>query len=121
LIVEDCYENRLLLRDLLGFYGYETAEACDGAEGFRLAKEFMPDLIFMDIQMPVKDGFDAVKLIRSHPRTRGIIVVALTSFAMKGDGDRILAAGFDAYIAKPINTRMLPKMINQFLSAKARV
>lgn len=111
----------MLLRDLLGYYGYEVAEAADGSEGIRLAKELMPDLVFMDIQMPVKNGLEAIKALRSDPQTSSLIVVALTSFAMKGDGDRMLAAGFDGYIAKPIDTRMLPKLIEKFLSARLRV
>jgi len=116
LVVEDNELNRKLIVAVLTYHGYETLEARDGAEGIRAAVEHMPDLILMDIQMPVMDGITAVKILKKDPRTLGIKVIALTSFAMKGDRERFMEAGFVDYIAKPINTRELPEIVKKFLS-----
>jgi CheY-like chemotaxis protein len=121
LIVEDNAKNRVLLRDILRFHGYETIEASDGNEGVIKAKEQKPDLVLMDIQLPGKDGFEALRELRSDPETAGLIIIALTSFAMKGDRERILASGFDDYIAKPFDTRKLPQLLKGFLGAKVHV
>ncbi len=118
LIVEDNDNNRILLRDIVTYHGYEAVEAENGTEGVQIAKEIRPDLILMDIQMPGKDGFEAILELRGDPGTADIIVIALTSFAMKGDRERIMASGFDDYLAKPIDTRKLPQLINKFLGAK---
>jgi CheY-like chemotaxis protein len=113
LIVEDNEKNRTLLKDLLHYHGYITIGAKDGAEGIALAKEHLPDLILLDIQMPVMDGLTALKVLKESDETRNIKVIALTSFAMKGDKEKLLAAGFEHYISKPIDTRELPKLIKQ--------
>lgn len=118
LVVEDNPTNRLLIRDVLRYYGYEVLEAADGKEGVSKASEHLPDLILMDIQMPVMDGFQACAILKNDPKTKHIRVIALTSFAMKGDQDRIMVAGFDDYISKPIDTRGLPKIIEQHLKTK---
>ncbi|MCL4476616.1 MAG: response regulator [Nitrospirae bacterium] len=115
LVVEDNERNRILLRDVLRYYGYEAIEADNGAEGVKKAREHLPDLIFLDIQMPVMDGFAALKIMKNIPETRNIKVIALTSFAMIGDKERILGAGFDDYISKPIDTRKLPLIVKQYL------
>lgn len=115
LIVEDNEKNRILLRDLLKHFGYEVVEAVNGAEGIELAKEHLPALIMMDIQMPVMDGFTALKTIRNTAGIGDIKVIALTSFAMSGDRENILDAGFDDYIAKPVDTRKLPEIIRRHL------
>ncbi|MEW6541512.1 MAG: response regulator [Bacillota bacterium] len=116
LIVEDNGKNRTLLKDLLHYHGYDTIEAKDGAEGISLAKEHLPDLILLDIQIPVMDGLTVLKILKESDETRNIKVVALTSFAMKGDKEKLLAAGFDHYISKPIDTRELPKLIKQIFT-----
>jgi len=116
LVVEDNAQNRMLVKDVLEFYGYEIIEAEDGQEGIDMAKKYKPDLILMDIQMPVIDGFTAVKIIRSDPETKNIKMIAVTSFAMSGDKERIKKAGFDHYISKPIDTRELPGLVKSFLS-----
>jgi two-component system cell cycle response regulator DivK len=121
LIVEDNTKNRVLLRDILRFHGYETIEASDGNEGVIKAKEQKPDLVLMDIQLPGKDGFEALRELRSDPETAGLIIIALTSFAMKGDRERILASGFDDYLAKPVDTRKLPHLLKAFLGARSHV
>lgn len=115
LIVEDNPQNRLLLKDVLEFHGYEIMEAEDGQAGIEMAKKYKPDLILMDLQMPVMDGFTAGKIIRGDPDTKNIKMIAVTSFAMLGDKERIMEAGFDHYIAKPINTRELPDLIKEIL------
>ncbi len=119
LIVEDNEKNRLLIKDVLKYFGYEVIEAEDGAAGAALAKEHKPDLILMDIQMPVMDGMTAAKIIKSDPETKGIRMIALTSFAMKGDKERFLEAGFDDYIAKPIDTRKLPEIVKKHIVMRA--
>jgi len=115
LIVEDNPSNRLLIKDVLEFQGYEIIEAEDGQGGIDMAKKYKPDLIIMDIQMPKMDGITAGKIIRDDPDTKDIKIIAVTSFAMLGDKERIIEAGFDQYISKPINTRELPGLIKEFL------
>lgn len=115
LIVEDNAKNRMLIRDVLEYHGYKVFEAEDGAAGIAAAMKWHPDLILMDIQMPVIDGMTAVKMLRNAPETRGIKMIALTSFAMKGDREKFLTAGFDDYVAKPIDTRKLSEWIELWL------
>jgi two-component system cell cycle response regulator DivK len=116
LVVEDNEKNRVLIRDILKFHGYEIIEAENGEEGVKKAKEHKPDLILLDIQMPVLDGFGAIEMLRSDPDTKGIKTIALTSFAMKGDKEKIMEAGFDGYMAKPIDTRNLHTEILEFFN-----
>lgn len=115
LIIEDNENNRILFRDILSFHGYEVSVAHEGKEGVALAREQMPDLILMDIQMPGMDGLTACGMLRGDPATSGLKVIALTSFAMQGDKERFLEAGFDAYLPKPISTRELPTLVRQWL------
>jgi two-component system cell cycle response regulator DivK len=115
-IVEDNENNRRLVRDVLIYYGYEIIEAANGEEGIKMAKELQPDLIFMDIQMLVMNGYEATKALKNDPDTKHIKIVAVTSFAMLGDREQILKAGADDYIAKPINTRELPEKVKRLLS-----
>ena len=116
LVVEDTPSNRELLVFLLGHYGYDVLEAQNGEEGVRLARSDRPDLVLMDMQMPVMDGMTAMKELRNHPETRALKIIAVTSFAMKGDREKTLQAGFDGYISKPIDTRAFPGQIRSFLS-----
>ena len=115
LIVEDNENNRCLFRDILTFHGYKVSVASDGQEGVALARELMPDLILMDIQMPGMDGMTAGGILKGNPATSGLKIVAITSFAMRGDQEKILAAGFDGYLSKPISTRELPGLVKQWL------
>ena len=115
LVVEDNDLNRSLLRDILEYHGYEVTEAASGAEGVDLARERHPDLILLDIQMPRMNGFAVIEALRKDPALARMKIIALTSFAMKGDRDRIMAAGFDGYLAKPIDTRELPKLVGAWL------
>jgi CheY-like chemotaxis protein len=115
LIVEDNENNRKLLWDVLVFHGYEVSAAADGQEGVNLARKLMPDLILMDIQMPGMDGMTAGNILKSDPATSGLKIIALTSFAMQGDLEKFLAAGFDGYLSKPISTRELPNLVKAWL------
>ncbi len=115
LIVEDNANNRGLLWDILVFHGYEVSVATDGQEGVTLARELMPDLILMDIQMPGMDGMTASAVLRGDPATSSLKIIALTSFAMQGDQEKFLAAGFNDYLSKPVNTRELPALIDRWI------
>ena len=116
LIVDDEPKNMTLLRDLLQVSGYKTIEATDGKQGVELARVKKPDLILMDVQMPVMDGLDATRVLKAEAATRNIPVLALTSYAMKGDEGRILEAGCDGYLAKPYNIQELLKEVAKYLS-----
>ncbi|MBM4140070.1 MAG: response regulator [Nitrospira sp.] len=115
LIVEDNEKNLKLFRSLLNSQGYETIEARDGEEGVRLAKYQKPDLILMDIQMPVMDGGTATRILKENPETKNIPVIALTSYAMKGDRERFLSEGFVKYIAKPIKLDEFLEVVRKYL------
>ncbi|MBF0464126.1 MAG: response regulator [Nitrospirae bacterium] len=118
IVIEDNETNMLLLKSVLTYYGYEVIEAVDGYEGVRMAKEIVPDLILMDIQMPVLDGMDALKMLKDDIITKNIKIIAVTSNAMKGDKENLLSLGFDGYVPKPIDTRQLPSIIEEFISKK---
>jgi adenylate cyclase len=114
LIVEDNEKNLQLIRDLLQVKGYRTLEAETAELGIEIARRHTPHLILMDIQLPGMDGIAALGQIKADPTTAKIPVIALTAFAMKDDRQRFLSAGFDGYLVKPINTRELPKVVQEF-------
>lgn len=116
LIVEDDERNLKLFRDLLQVSGYTTLEATDGKQGVELAREKKPDLILMDIQMPVMDGLEATKLLKNNDVTKDIPIVALTAYAMQGDEEKMREAGFDGYISKPIDVKGFLKKISEVIS-----
>jgi two-component system cell cycle response regulator DivK len=118
LIVEDNLNNLCLLRDILTFHGYHIESASDGQEGIELARQLRPDLIVMDIQMPLMDGMTACTILKNDPQTSGLKIIALTSFAMHGDKEKFLKAGFNGYLCKPVNTRELPDQIRTWLEAE---
>ena len=115
LVVEDTEDNRQILRDLLGAAGYGMIEAHDGAEGVAKARDHLPDLILMDIQMPVMDGYEASRRIKADAATHAIPIVAVTSYALSGDEEKARAAGCDAYIAKPFSPRQLLAKVREIL------
>ena len=115
LVVEDQEDNRRIIRDLLMSAGFELIEALDGAEGVRLAQSERPDLILMDIQLPVLDGHEATRRIKADPALRAIPIVVVTSYALSGDDVKAMEAGCDAYVAKPFSPRGLLATIRQFL------
>ena len=110
LIVEDNEKNRKLERDILQFHGYRTIEAETAEEGIRLAQATPPALVLMDIQLPGMNGIDALHELRADSRTRAIPVIAVTASVMDRDRQKIMAAGFDGYQAKPIE-------VTQFVAA----
>jgi two-component system, cell cycle response regulator DivK len=115
LLVEDTEDNRQIVRDLVESVGYELLEAHDGAEGFAMATEHKPDLILMDMQLPVLDGYETTRRIKANPALKHIPIIAVTSYALSGDEGRSREAGCDAYIAKPFSPRQLLTKINDFL------
>src|SRR5437773_9245568 len=115
LIVDDNSTNMKLVRILLASEGYDVRTAADAEEALNVLKEFYPRLILMDVQLPGIDGLELTRRLKSDPATRDITILGLTAYAMKGDEEKILAAGCDGYIAKPIDTRTLPRVIGHYL------
>lgn len=115
LIVEDNEKNRKLFKLLVTSMGHECFVATDGSIGIELARDGCPDLILMDIQMPVLDGLAALSQLQKHPETRDIPVVAVTSYAMDKDRNRLLSAGFTDYLAKPVDTQKFKEVISEIL------
>ena len=115
LIAEDDKNNIKLLRDILNASGYGTIEACDGKKAVEQAKQEKPDLILMDIQMPIMNGLEATKIIKADPETRHIPIFALTAFAMSGDQERFIQAGCDDYMSKPYNISELLGKVKKIL------
>jgi CheY-like chemotaxis protein len=120
LIVEDNEKNRKLVRDVLQFKGYRTLDAETGEIGLSLAREALPALILMDIQLPGMSGIEALGHLRADVRTRHIPVVAVTASAMMHDRQKILAAGFDAYQSKPIDVKAFLQLVSDVLQAGPR-
>lgn len=118
LIVEDNEKNLKLARDVLRFHGYRTMEATDGESAIAMSVEHLPALILMDIQLPGIDGIVAMKRIRADERTKHIPTVALTASVMSGDRERFDDAGFDGFIAKPIEVKNFPGQVQAYLDAK---
>jgi two-component system, cell cycle response regulator DivK len=116
LVVEDNPLNLKLVRDVLGHAGYRVLEAADAERGIALAREQRPDLVLMDVQLPGIDGVEALRRLRADPETAGIAVVALTAFAMRDDRERLLAAGFDGYVSKPVSVRELPGLLESLIA-----
>jgi two-component system cell cycle response regulator DivK len=116
LVVDDNEKNLKLARDVLRHAGIDTLEAGTAGDAIAVAVERLPDVILMDIRMPDMDGTEAVRLLKADPRTAAIPVAALTSFAMKGDRERYLAAGYDGYIEKPISVREFPGQVRGMLA-----
>jgi two-component system cell cycle response regulator DivK len=116
LVVEDQEDNRQILRDLLGNAGYEMTEAENGQDGVAAATEQRPDLILMDIQLPIMDGYEATRRIKANPALKNIPIIAVTSYALSGDEGKALAAGCDAYVTKPYSPRQLLAKVKEFLA-----
>ncbi|WP_323102001.1 response regulator [Intrasporangium sp. YIM S08009] len=115
LLVEDNERNLKLARDVLEYAGFTVVVATTGEEGVEQAREAMPDVILMDLQLPGIDGFAALEQIRSHAPTADIPVVALTAFAMRSDRERVLTSGFSGYLEKPISVREFPAQVRRHL------
>jgi two-component system cell cycle response regulator DivK len=119
LVVEDQEDLRGVLRDLFTSSGYIVIEAVDGAAGVARAKSDRPDIILMDIQMPVIDGYEATRQIKGDPSLTSIPIVAVSSFAMKGDEEKARAAGCDEYVTKPYSPIQLLRLVRGHLGDKA--
>jgi two-component system, cell cycle response regulator DivK len=115
LVIEDTADNRAIMRDLLTSAGYEIIEAVDGAAGVAAAAKERPDLILMDIQLPVFDGLEATRRIKAMPDVAHIPIVAVTSYALGGDEAKTRAAGCNGYVAKPFSPRQLLAKVREFL------
>jgi two-component system, cell cycle response regulator DivK len=115
LVVEDHEDNRQILRDLLGSAGYEMIEAGNGEAGVAAAAAEHPDLILMDIQLPILDGYEATRKIKANPDLSAIPIIVVTSYALSGDEEKARIAGCDAYVAKPYSPRQLLARIRDFL------
>jgi two-component system cell cycle response regulator DivK len=119
LVVEDTEDNRRILRDLLTAAGYDLIEATDGAAGVAMAQQHKPDLVLMDIQLPVIDGYEATRRIKADPALTHIPIVAVTSYALSGDEEKARAAGCDAYVAKPFSPRQLLAKVRELLGGRS--
>ena len=116
LIVEDNELNMQLFNDLLEAHDYKILQTHDGMEALKIAREHKPDLILMDIQLPEVSGLEVTKWIKEDKKLKSIPVIAVTAFAMKGDVEKILEGGCEAYIAKPISVSHFLETVQKFLS-----
>jgi CheY-like chemotaxis protein len=117
LIVDDNAVNLKLIRVLLASEGYDVRTATSSEEALTVLAQFSPRLILMDIQLPGMDGLALTRQLKSEPATKDTVILALTAYAMKGDEERMLAAGCDGYVSKPIDTRALPGVVARHLAA----
>ena len=115
LIVEDQEDNRAIMRDVLSTAGYDLIEALNGEDGVKLAQSERPDLILMDIQLPLVDGYEATRQIKSVDHLKSVPIIAVTSYALSGDEAKARAAGCDGYVAKPFSPRELLAKVREYL------
>jgi two-component system, cell cycle response regulator DivK len=115
LVVEDEEDNRRILRDLLTGADYEMIEAENGEEALAAVARQRPDLILMDIQLPILDGYEATRRLRADPTLKDVPIIALTSYALSGDEDKARAAGCDDFVPKPYSPRQLLAKIRGLL------
>ena len=118
LIVEDDPKNMKVVAMALRTHGYTLLEATDGEEALEIALRDTPDLILLDMQLPKMSGLEVTRKLREMPAFSHIPIIALTAYAMKGDKEKFIEAGCDAYLSKPINTRELPRFIAEILSGQ---
>jgi len=119
LIVEDQEDNRVIMRDVLSSAGYDLIEAVNGEDGVKLAHSERPDLILMDIQLPIIDGYEATRQIKGSTVLKSIPIIAVTSYALSGDQAKARAAGCDGYVSKPFSPRELLARVREYLSDAA--
>jgi two-component system cell cycle response regulator DivK len=115
LVAEDNPVNRELLRELLENRGYDVVEACDGQEALKMIEETQPDILLLDIGMPMLDGYAVARKIRENPELTPLPILAITAYAMQGDREKILHSGFDGYLSKPINAHALADELERLL------
>jgi len=116
LIVEDNELNMKLFRDLLEAHGYETHQSRDGQEALSMARSVLPDLVLMDIQLPVISGLDVAKALKADDDLKHIPIIAVTAFAMKGDEEKIREGGCEAYLSKPISLTSFLETVEKHLN-----
>jgi CheY-like chemotaxis protein len=119
LLAEDNEDNRTIYRTILEHSGYTVVEAQDGEAAVRLAAEERPDLILLDISMPLLDGWEAARQIRELPDVPRVPIVALTAHALQQDRARAIAEGFDSYLAKPVEPRRVVEEVRRLLDGGA--
>lgn len=120
LIAEDNPVNRELLRELLEARDFEVAEACDGVEALEMIeRQEPPNVLLLDISMPRMDGFELLRKLRQTPQWAGLRVLAVTAYAMRGDRERVLSAGFDGYVSKPISVQLLSAELDRVLRSRS--
>lgn len=117
LIIEDNAANLALVEYLLKAAGHQTFAANDGAQGVQVARELRPDLVICDLQMPALNGYEVLQQLRADPLTRAIPVIAVTAFSMPGDRSKVIEAGFDGYLSKPIEPELFVRQIEEHLPA----
>ena len=115
LVVEDQVDNRQILRDLLTSADYEMVEAENGEEALAAVAKQRPDLILMDIQLPIMDGYEAMRRIKANPAWKDIPIIVVTSYALSGDEAKARDAGCDAYVTKPYSPRLLLAKIREYM------
>ena len=115
LVVEDQEDNRQILRDLLTSGGFDMIEAENGEEAITAAEANKPDLILMDIQLPLLDGYEATRRIKANPELKAIPIIVVTSYALSGDEEKARRAGCDDYVAKPFSPRELLAKIKEYV------
>jgi len=118
LIADDNVFSRELMRELLEGSGHVILEAVNGRNALDLIRQCVPDLIFLDLQMPLQDGFSVIRDLRNDNRFASLPVVAVTASAMIGDRERAIAAGFDSYVAKPIDLREVEAQVEAFAARR---
>jgi len=116
LIVDDNAQNLKLAKVILVAEGYDVRTAIDAEDALTILESFTPRLILMDLQLPRMDGLELTRLIKNDPARRGMIIIALTAYAMKGDDEKAFAAGCDGYMSKPIDTDALCRMVAEHLA-----
>ncbi len=115
LVVEDQEDNRQIIRDVFAGTDYEIIETENGEEALAAVAKQRPDLILMDVQLPIMDGYEATRRIKADPALRSIPIIAVTSYALSGEDKRARAAGCDDYVAKPYGPRQLLAKVRQYL------
>lgn len=118
LVVDDNVTNLKLIEYLLKAKGYDVSTAIDAESALEAVRNKRPSLVLMDLQLPGMDGLELTRRLKSDPSTRDIVIVAVTAYAMKGDEQRALDAGCDGYVAKPIDTRALPGVVEGHLARR---
>ena len=117
LLVEDNEDNRTVYRTILEHFGYRVIEARNGEDGVRMAREDGPDLILMDISIPIIDGWEATQVLKRDPETKGIPIIALTAHALASDREKAMEVGCDSYLAKPCEPKTVVSEVQRFIGS----